>query len=123
VRTVWEALRDGNAKERLAVIADLVSIVGVSLVGAIAAMFAVEGKLDTSAFFGMAILGLLSISGGAVVLALFFVVSFYIGAIFEEYKTFRLLLLFALWSAFAALTLWAGYYTYEILTHTTFIRR
>lgn len=123
MHTIWEVIRDGNAKERLAVIADLVTIVGISLASIVAAIFTFDGRLDIETVFGMSIIGLLSLAGYSIVLAVFLVISFYLSGFFEEFKTFRSLLLFALWTLFVALTLWVGYFAYSVLVHTTFVRQ
>lgn len=43
------------------------------------------------------------------------VISFYISNFFDDYPAFKKLLLFALWTAFAALTVAAGYVAYKVL--------
>ena len=65
MRSVWDALRKGNAKERLAVVADLVSIVGVSLGSMFAAVLAVKGKVDVDVAFIVAAAGFLSLAVAA----------------------------------------------------------
>jgi uncharacterized membrane protein YqjE len=113
-------LRDGNAKERLAVTADLVSIVGVSIASIIAALLAIEGKVDTTAVFGVVLVGLLSLAGAALVLASFLFLSSFLSAFLQGYRTIRFLTLFALWCFFLAGALLAVWNAYEVLSSTSF---
>ena len=122
MKTIWQALRDGDAKSRLAVVADLVSIVGVSVASVVAAMFATNSTLIWSQVFGFTVIGLLSLAGALIVLVGFLVVSFYISAMLADHRTIRGLLLAAWWLAFAALFLLATLYTYDALVHTPFTK-
>jgi hypothetical protein len=123
VRTIWVGLKQGDAKERLAIIADLVSVVGVSVASIIAALFAVGGKLDADTLFGVVVSGLLALAGSVVVLVLFLVGSFYLRVLLDGYPIISFLLRLALWLVFAAVLFGATIAAFEILSHTSFIRR
>ena len=120
MKSIWQALSEGDAKTRLAVVADLVSIVGVSVASVVAAMFATNSTLIWSQVFGFIFIGLLSLAGALLVLVGFMVVSFYIGTRLKDHRAVRGLLLVAWWLAFAALFLLVALYTYDALVHTTF---
>ncbi len=120
MRSIWEALKIGSAKERLAITADLVSIIGVSIASVVATLFATRTAIDATAVVASIVIGLLCLSGATVVLAAWMVVSFYITNIFHEHKSFCSALQFALWSAFAALFILAAYYAFLLLYNMSF---
>lgn len=65
MKTIFESLMSGNAKEKLAVIADIISIAGVSLVtitGSMLTLAARTEKLDVGNLVGVTILSLIGLA-------------------------------------------------------------
>ena len=66
MKSILEAFTQGNAKEKLAVIADLTTIAGISIATIIAGLLtlvAKTDKLDIGNLFGVVIISLLGLAG------------------------------------------------------------
>lgn len=61
MRTIIECFKSGNAKEKLAIFADIMSIAGVSLGTIVAGLFTLE-KLDVSNVIGVKIISLIGLA-------------------------------------------------------------
>lgn len=65
MKTILEALTKGNAKEKLAIIADLATIVGISIATVTASLLALVArtdKLDVGNLFGSVIISLFGLA-------------------------------------------------------------
>ena len=122
MQTIFDTLKAGTGKEKLAVVADIVSILGVSLATALGGAFALNAKLDVENITGVLIGGLLSLAGTSVVVALFLAASSWLGLHLPANSTVRRLMLIALWLVFAALFLLAVFLAYTILTSVRFVK-
>lgn len=74
MKSILEAFTQGNAKEKLAVIADLTTIAGISIATIIAGLLtlvAKTDKLDIGNLFGVVIISLLGLAGVCCFVALF----------------------------------------------------
>ncbi|WP_193162027.1 hypothetical protein [Enterobacter ludwigii] len=74
MKSILEAFTQGNAKEKLAVIADLTTIAGISVATIIAGLLtlvAKTDKLDVGNLFGVVIISLLGLAGVCCFMALF----------------------------------------------------
>lgn len=74
MKSILEAFTQGNAKEKLAVIADLTTIAGISIATIIAGLLtlvAKTDKLDVGNLFGVVIISLFGLAGVCCFVALF----------------------------------------------------
>jgi len=74
MKSILEAFTQGNAKEKLAVIADLTTIAGISIATIIAGLLtlvAKTDKLDIGNLFGVVIISLLGLAGVCCFVAFF----------------------------------------------------
>jgi len=74
MKSILEALTQGNAKEKLAVIADLTTIAGISIATITAGLLTLLAKsdnIDVGNLFGVVIISLLGLAGVCFFVALF----------------------------------------------------
>ena len=71
MQSIIDALKNGDAKARLVIVADIVSILGVSLATAVGGSFALSGKLDLENIVGVSASALLSLAGASLVVLAF----------------------------------------------------
>lgn len=121
MRSIVDTLKAGSGKERLAVISDIVSILGVSLATVLGGAFALKAKLDVENILGVVISGLLSVAGALVVIALFLGVASRIGSRFSANSPIRKLLICSLWLLFSGFFVYAVYFSYIVLTSIRFV--
>ncbi len=69
MKSILDDFRAGTARERLAIVSDLFSIVGVSLIAVIAPILSSRGPTDINDLAGISILALLSLTGFSLALA------------------------------------------------------
>ncbi|MER5113072.1 hypothetical protein [Serratia marcescens] len=77
MKSILAALRQGNAKEKLAVIADLTTIAGISIATITAGLLtlvAKTDKVDVGNLFGVIIISLLGLAGVCCFVALFILI-------------------------------------------------
>jgi hypothetical protein len=111
MQTILQALRSGNAKERLAVIADLTSIVGVSVASIVGGFFALAGTTNLSSEISQAIVfSLFCLAIAVLVLAVFLTFLTYLSGIQFKTPLVRPLLYISSWLLMIALTLIASLY-------------
>ncbi|MGP6442078.1 hypothetical protein ACTZGI_04915 [Rahnella aceris] len=112
MKTIFESLVDGNAKERLAIIADITSIAGVSLgtvTGGLLALTALTDKLDVGNLVGVTIISLIGLA-----LFCFFIAGFIwiltklFSKIWRTPPGVQLLVKCAVWLIFICFLLLAG---------------
>ena len=96
MQSIFDTLKTGTAKERLAVVSDIVSILGVSLATVLGGALALNAKLDVENIAGVLISGLLSLAGVLVVVALFLAVSSWLSLHLPANSPIRRLILIAL---------------------------
>jgi hypothetical protein len=122
MQSIFDTLKTGTGKERLGLVADIVSILGVSFATVLGGAFALGSKLDVENTMGVLIGGLLSLAGASVVFALFLAASLWLGLHLPENSLIRRLILIALWFTFGALFLYAAYFAYAVLTSVRFLQ-
>lgn len=122
MQSIIEALKNGDAKARLAIVADIVSILGVSLATVVGGSFALSGKLNVENVVGVSASALLSLAGASLVVLAFLASSSWLRRRFSGNPIALGLLQFSLWAVFAALFLVAAFFSYEILTNMRFVR-
>lgn len=122
MRTIIEALRTGNARERLAIVADVLSIVGISLATVVGGGFALGGTLDVENVVGVVVISLLSLAGASLVLLAFLSASSVLRSRLAANPTGRFFLQLSLWSVFSALFVVAAFFAYFALSHMRFVR-
>lgn len=116
MQSIIQVLREGCGRDRLAVVADILSILGVSLAAVVGGVLTLTTTLNVSNLFAAVIISLLSLAGSAVVLVGFLAISGWLSR-----KTHNVWLLqFALWATFAALFLLAIFAWYEMISSFRF---
>ena len=121
MQSIIDALKNGDAKARLAIVADIVSILGVSLATVVGGSLALSGKLDVENIVGVSASALLSLAGASLVLLAFLASSSWIRRRISGNHIALGLLQFSLWAVFGALFLLAAFLSYEILTNMRFV--
>ena len=121
MQSIIDALKNGDAKARLAIVADIVSILGVSLATVVGGSLALSGKLDVENIVGVSASALLSLAGVSLVLLAFLASSSWIRRRISGNPIALGLLQFSLWAVFGALFLLAAFLSYEILTNMRFV--
>ncbi len=127
MQTIWNALKTGTAKERLAIIADLVSIAGVSIASVAGGIFAVSQAAGTSELnfnhIGVAtVIGLLSLAVAVLFLALLLVVLAWLRSWQPRVAGVRTLVSIAVWLSLGALIVVASWAYYDLFASFSFIR-
>lgn len=122
MQSIIEALRTGDAKVRLAIVADIVSVLGVSLATVVGGSFALSGKLDVANVVGVSVSVLLSMAGASLVVLAFLALSSWLRRRFSMNPIALVMLQFSLWAVFAALFLVAAFFSYEVLSSMRFVR-
>jgi hypothetical protein len=122
MQSVIEALKNGDARVRLAIVADVVSILGVSLATVVGGSFALSGKLAVENIVGILIGALLSLAAASLVVLGFLALSARMRQRFANNPIALRVLHFSLWSVFSALFLTAAFLSYEILSQIRFFR-
>ena len=122
MQSVLDTLKTGTGKERLAVVADIVSILGISFATVLGGVFAFNAKLDVENIVGVLIGGLLSLAGAFVVVALFLGASSWLALHMPATSLIRRLTLIALWLVFSALFFYAAFFVYAVLTSVRFVK-
>ena len=122
MRSIIDTLKNGTGKERLSVVSDIVTILGVSMATILGGAFALNEKIDVENVLGFVILGLLSLAGALVVVAFFLGGASWLQARLPVNSLIRNLLLSALWLVFFTLCIYAAYFAYAVLTSVQFVR-
>jgi hypothetical protein len=122
MQTIIETLRAGDSRERLAVVADVLSIIGVSVATVVGGGFALNRTLDVENIVGVSIISLLSLAGASLVLLAFLFFSSKLRNCTESNTTVRILLQFSLWAVFFALLLYAVFFSYYALSHMRLVK-
>jgi hypothetical protein len=127
MQTIWQSLKTGTAKERLAIVADLVSIAGVSIASVAGGVFAITQAAGTDSLnlyqIGAAtVIGLLSLAGGVLLLALLLVVFAWLRTWQPRIAGVRVLVLTAVWLCLGALLVVATWAYYDLFSSFRFIR-
>lgn len=120
MKAIWRSLKEGDSVRRLAIVADLVSIIGISLATITGALLSMPAGLSPKVAIGIAVACLLFLSLGAVLLAVFVGVSAVFTEMFDEFRVFRAVLQTAVWSLFAALILLGAYFLFAMLKNSHF---
>ncbi len=122
MQSVIEALKAGDAKTRLAIAADIVSILGVSLATVVGGTFALNRKLNVANILGTSVMALLALAGASLVVLIFLSCSSWLRHRFFENAVALRLLQLALWSVFGALFLLSVFGSYEFLSSVQFVQ-
>jgi hypothetical protein len=127
MQTIWQTLKTGTAKERLAIIADLVSIAGVSIASVAGGIFALTQAAGTAPLnlthIGAAtVIGLLSLAGAVLFLALLLVVLAWLRNWQHRVAGVQTLVLTSVWLCVGALVIIAAWAYYDLFSSFRFIR-
>jgi len=122
MKTIFIALKSGNAKDRLSIIADLTSIAGVSLAAILGGLLSLGNDIDVASLVAVIFVSLICLSGLLIALAISITASSFLWRILSSNPVTRFLLIFALWSSLLALFLLAAFY-YQGLISSYQIRR
>ncbi|WP_267095268.1 hypothetical protein [Xanthomonas sacchari] len=127
MRTIWQAMKDGTAKERLAICADLVSIAGISIASVAGGIFAIThavgvAPLDLSQIAVASVVGLLSLAGAVLFLAIFLTVLSRLRSWQPQIPGVCLLVISAVWLCVLALVIVAAWVYYDIFSSFRFVR-
>lgn len=119
MKTVFEALRTGNAKERLAVAADITSIAGVSFASIIGGLFAIGGTtgklyVGNLVFVVLSSLATLAVACGAI--AIFIILLTKAAGPWKAPPGVQPLVITAMWLIFLCLVLSSSFVYYEFIS-------
>lgn len=126
MQTIWQTLKTGTAKERLAIIADLVSIAGVSIASVAGGLFAITqaagtAPLNLTQIGAATVIGLLSIAGAVLFLALLLVVLAWLRNWQPRVAGVQTLVLTSVWLCVGALVIIAAWAYYDLFSSFRFI--
>ncbi len=119
MKSILEALTQGNAKEKLAVIADLTTIAGISIATIIAGLLtlvAKTDKIDVGNLFGVVIISLLGLAGVCCFVAFFIWVVTQISKPWEAPRGVQPLVKCAIFLIFICIFLLATFTFYGIIS-------
>ncbi|HHU4128564.1 TPA: hypothetical protein ACUB6T_004988 [Klebsiella michiganensis] len=119
MKSILEAFTQGNAKEKLAVIADLTTIAGISIATIIAGLLtlvAKTDKLDIGNLFGVVIISLLALAGVCCFVAFFIWVTTQISKPWGALRGVQSLVKCAIFLIFICIFLLAVFTFYGIIS-------
>lgn len=123
MRSIIEALKNGDAKERLAVIADIASLVGLSVAsvaGGVLAFAANNNRLNVENVLGISILTLAGLAGLCCIVMLFI---WLLSAFSKPWSTppgIKPLVKCVVWIGFIIAMLWSIGFMYALLSSIRF---
>ena len=97
MQSIWDAIKNGNGKERMAIAADIISIFGVSVFALLGGAFSINQKFYVNNLIGAIIISLLTLAGFALGLIVCLVIHNYLTTKFSDKKIYVRLLQSALW--------------------------
>lgn len=118
MQSIIEVLRFGSGRDRLAVVADILSIFGVSIAAVVGGVLTLSTTLSVGNVIAAAAISLVSLAGITLVLIVFFAASGWV----SRNSSYARLLRLALWATFAALLLFAIFAWYEFMSSVRFSR-
>jgi hypothetical protein len=115
MQTIFQTLRSGNSRDRLAVIADITTIVGVSVASIVGGLLALAGTTSLASYEIYAVVtaiifSLFCLAIAVIVWAGFLILLAYLSGLQFKTPHVRSLLYFSLWLVISALTLIASVY-------------
>ena len=120
MQSIIQVFKNGTGRERLATVADILSILGVSLAAVVGGALTLTTNLYVGNVIGAAAISLISLAGAALVLVGFLAVSGWLSRRFSPSRAFVYLFQFALWTSFAALFLFAVFVWYDLISSFRF---
>lgn len=125
MQTIVQALKEGTAKERLAIIADLTSIIGVSVASIVGGAVALTGtasliNIRFSEVIAAIIYSLLCLACAVIVLAGFLSMLSFVSRLQFKHVLVRPLIYVAAWSLLVAATLFASFFYVAVLRSFAF---
>lgn len=121
MHSIIYTLKTGTGKDRLAVIGDIVSILGVSLATILGGAFALNTTLNVENIMGILIGSMIFLAAAMVVVVFFLAISSWFSVHLPANSLSRLLILIALWLVFGAIFVYAAYYAYAIFSSVQFL--
>jgi hypothetical protein len=127
MQTILNTMKTGTAKEKLAVISDLVSILGVSLASIFGGLFAIGAtsqgsNLRYSEIFFAVIASLISLAGFLLSIAFFILLLLKISKLESPSPIFKKLVIVAIWLVFISLFMIAMTYYYLMITSVVYTK-
>jgi hypothetical protein len=121
MQTIFQTLRSGNARDRLAVIADITTIVGVSVASIVGGLLALAGTTSLASYEIYAVVtaiifSLFCLAIAVIVWAGFLILLAYLSGLQFKTPHVRSLLYFSLWLVISALTLIASLYYLSMIS-------
>lgn len=119
MKTVIEVLAKGNGKDRLAVIADIATLAGVSVATVTAGVLTLAagpGKLDVGNLFGATILSLIGLALGCCLIAGFIWIIVKLSVPWAVPPVIQKLLMCAIWLAFIIIVLYSIAFFYTLIS-------
>lgn len=116
MRSIIQTLREGTYRDRLAIVADVFSILGVTLATVVGSLLSLDSSLNMGSVMMAIVISLLSLAGGAVVLVGFMEVSGWISNKCSSNGLYKLLFQFSIWALFVSLFILATFIWYEELS-------
>jgi hypothetical protein len=120
MKNIFAALREGDAVKRLAITADLLSVVGVSIATIVGALLAIPSRVSPKMALEISVVALIFLAGLALVLAIFIAISAAAREMFAEYWPFHWALQIALWAFYVAILLGAGHFAASMVENSFF---
>lgn len=122
MQSIIQVLKNGTGRERLAIVSDIVSILGISLAAVVGGALSLTTNLYVGNVIGAASISLFSLAGAALVLVGFLAVSDWLLLKYSSNKVYVFLFKFALWASFAALFLFAIFVWYDLISSFRFYK-
>ena len=119
MKTILATLAKGNAKDRLAVIADIATLAGVSVAtvtAGVLTLVAGTGKLNVENFFGATILSLTGLAVGCCLVAGFIWVIVQLSKPWGAPRGVQSLVMCAVWLMFIIIVLFAVKFFYSLIS-------
>jgi hypothetical protein len=121
MQTIFQTLRSGNARDRLAVIADITTSVGVSVASIVGGLLALTGTTSLASYEIYAVVtaiifSLFCLAIAVIIWAGFLILLAYISGLQFKTPHVRSLLYFSLWLVISALTLIASLYYLSMIS-------
>jgi hypothetical protein len=115
MNTIFSALRDGTAKDRLAIVADLAGVVGVSVAAVVGLIVTSADTARMLTFVGNLFYTLIAVALLSVALAIAINATQHLNERYKSSSAVRILMFVCLWSSWAAFVLFSGLYYAKLI--------
>ena len=121
MQEILEVLKNGTRKEQLSIVADIVTILGVSLATVLGGAFVFNAKNNLDSIVGVLTVVIFSVVGTCITVAAFMVTSAWLGQKLQGDPFICRLLQIALWLMFGLIFIYAAFLAYTLLSSIRFV--